>query len=339
MIKVGVAGLGMMGTTHLQVYGERSDVTVVAIADADSDRLSGKAAAQGNIEGQARGGVDIASARKYASAEELIRDPDVDLVDICLPTPLHLEYGRKVIEAGKHLMMEKPAARTAAEAFELAKIVEASPQIAMPGMCMRFWPGWDWLKQAIDEKRYGPVLAATFRRVTSHPGGPFYSDGEACGGALLDLHVHDTDFVQHCFGTPASVFSRGYSAITTEPDHVVTQYLYDGGPVVMAEGAWSMSAGFGFQMQFTVNFENATAQFDLATDPVLRLVQSGKSEAVPMAAGMGYEHEIAYLLDCVGKGQKPTRVTMRDAAVSVAIVEAERESLKSGAPVAVRAEA
>ena len=53
------------------------------------------------------------------------------------------------------------------------------------------------------------MLSASFRRVASHPGGPFYSDGARCGGAALDLHIHDTDFVQYCFGMPTSVTSFG----------------------------------------------------------------------------------------------------------------------------------
>lgn len=103
------------------------------------------------------------------------------------------------------------------------------------------------------------MLGAQFRRVSNHPGGPFCSNGEACGGAILGLRIHDTDFVQYCFGEPRAVFSRGYAKDTSHIDHVVTQYLYDYIPLVVAEGGWSMQAGFGFSMQYTVNFEQATA--------------------------------------------------------------------------------
>ena len=335
MIKVGVAGLGMMGLTHLQVYADRDDVQVVAVADLNPDRLSGKEVAAGNIEGQAQGKSGWSDAKQYADANELIADPEVQLVDICLPTPAHLKMGLAAIRAGKHVMIEKPLARTAAEAFQLAEAAEQAGVIAMPGMCMRFWPGWDWLKRAVDEQRYGKVLSAQFQRLASHPGGPFYSDGDACGGALLDLHVHDTDFIQHCFGVPQRVFTQGYRKVSTEPDHVMSQYLYDDGPMVTAEGGWTMAEGFGFQMRFTVNFEQATAQFDLGEDPTLRLVHNGRSESVDVAAGMGYDYELTYLLNCIQSQTKPTAVTLREAAVSVAIVEAERKSLSLGQPVEV----
>ena len=90
----------------------------------------------------------------------------------------------------------------------------------------------------------------------------------ACGGAILDLHIHDTDFVQHCFGKPKAVFSRGYSRPTNAIDHVLTHYLYDDVPLVTAEGGWAMTPGFGFQMQYTVNFERATAVFDPGREAV-----------------------------------------------------------------------
>ena len=98
MIRVGVIGLGMMGQTHLDVYSRRSDVKVVAISDKDPDRLAGKSKAQGNVEGQAQGAFDLSQAKPYAEGMDLIKDKDVDLVDICLATPLHVEYAIKAHE-------------------------------------------------------------------------------------------------------------------------------------------------------------------------------------------------------------------------------------------------
>ena len=336
MTKVGVIGLGMMGWTHLDCYARRDDVQVVAVSDKDPERLSGKQRAGGNIEGQAQGGFVLEGAQLYDEGLKLIADTLVDLVDVCLPTPLHVDYAIAALEAGKHVMVEKPVARTASDAQRLVEVAEQSPGLSMPGMCMRFWPGWDWLKRVIGEGRYGAPLSAHFHRVTSHPGGSFYRDGSQCGGALLDLHVHDTDFVKHCFGMPEAVFSRGYSRITSEPDHIMTQYLYGDGPMVSAEGGWTMCDGFGFQMRYTVNFERATAIYDLAQNEPLRVIESGKDpQPIELAPGMGYEYEIAYLIDCVARNQAPVTVSIRDAAESMQIVEAEKRSMAEGQPVTI----
>lgn len=325
----------MMGLTHLDAYGKLDGVEVVALADRDEDRLSGKTKAGGNIEGQAEGGFDYASVRAYTDAAELIADPDIDVVDICLPTPAHVLFGLKALEAGKHLLLEKPVARSYADAMKLVEAAEASDKIAMPAMCMRFWPGWTWLKEAIDEHRYGKVLSASFRRVASHPQGPFYADGKSNGGAALDLHIHDSDFIQFLFGMPTSVDSVGYSSVTEEVDHISTRYAVDGVPLVRAEGSWAMADGFSFRMQYIVNFEKATAEFDSSAEDALKLSEGGESKAIEIDPAMGYDHEIAYFLDCVKNNRKPTTVTMRDAAEAVRLVEAEVQSVRSGGAVSL----
>lgn len=332
-IKVGVVGLGMMGLTHLDAYGKLNGVEVVALADRDEDRLNGRKQAGGNIEGQAEGGFDYSSVRKYTDAFELIADPDIDVVDICLPTPAHVPFGIKVLEAGKHLLTEKPLARTYEDAMKLVNAAEASDKIAMCAMCMRFWPGWTWLKHAIDDHRYGKLLSLSFRRIASHPQGPFYQDGDANGGAALDLHIHDADFVQFLFGLPKSVSSVGYSSKTTAVDHIATRYGVGIDALVRAEGSWAMADGYAFCMQYTANFENATAEFDSNSDHPLRLYKDGETENIELEDGMGYDHEIAYFLDCVRNNRQPEIVTMHDAANAVRLIEAEVESVRSGVTV------
>jgi predicted dehydrogenase len=329
MVNVGVIGLGMMGLTHLDCYAKRPDAKVVAVADADADRRSGRNRASGNIDGQAQGGFDFASVRQYADGMELIDDPEVQLVDICLPTPLHARFAIAAMRKGKHLLVEKPLARTAADADAIVAEAARSGVIAMPAMCMRFWPGWTWLKTAIAENTCGLVRSAHFRRLASHPGAPFYLDGRACGGAALDLHIHDADFVRWCFGPPRSVSSHGYTGVSGCIDHIVTHYHYDDVPLVVAEGGWTMQPGFPFTMQYTVNFEHATAVYDLAAADKLMLYRKGEAPtAIPVDPSMGYDHEIAYILDCIQAARPPIIVTLAEAAEAVRLVEAELRSMQ-----------
>jgi len=182
MIKVGIIGIGMMGSTHLDAYSKLDGVEVVAVADPIQERREGLAKAAGNIEGQSKGGINFAPFRKYEDGMDLIADPDLDVIDICLPTPLHTRYAIAGLASGRHVLSEKPFAINSGEAVELAEAAANAKGILMCAMCMRFWPGWTWLKDRVTEKTFGRVLGAQFRRVTSHPGGPFYSDGTACGG-------------------------------------------------------------------------------------------------------------------------------------------------------------
>jgi predicted dehydrogenase len=339
MIKVGVCGLGMMGSTHLDIYQNHDDVQIVAVADANPSRLSGESKAAGNIDGQAQGGFDLSKVEQYSDAADLIANADVDVVDICLPTSLHQKFALQAIAAKKHVLVEKPLCRSAAEAKVLVEAAEAADTVVMSAMCMRFWPGWDWLAESVGSRRFGAVLGATFRRVVSHPGGEFYLDGKQCGGALLDLHIHDTDFINHCFGMPKAVTSSGYSQITGAVDHVMTQYHYDDIPLVAAEGGWCMSDGFAFSMRYNVNFENATASYDLDRDDALMLFEKGQEpRAIPLVDGMGYDHEIAFFLDCIRTGSKPELSALRTAAEALVIYEAELKSTEENSRVSIQAD-
>ena len=339
MIKVGVIGLGMMGQTHLDVYAKRTDAKVIAISDRDPERLSGKVRAAGNVEGQAQGAFDLSQATAYAEGMDLINDKSVDLVDICLATPLHVEYAIAALKKGKHVLVEKPLARTGKDAAKLAKAAAKAKGLSMCAMCMRFWPGWTWLKDVVDHKTYGKVYSVSFKRLATMPPGAFYANGELSGGAILDLHLHDADFVTFLFGKPAAVSSRGYQKTSGAIDHVLTHYLYEGEgapPLVTAEGSWAMAAPYEFRMQYTANFENATAVFDLLSPTPLVLYHGGKRETIALDPRMGYELEIGYFLECIAKNEKPKIVTMEDAAGSVALIDAEEKSVLTGKPVRIK---
>jgi predicted dehydrogenase len=330
---IGIIGLGMMGRTHYEAYQEVSGARVVAVADADPKRAAGDLAGTGgNV---LRGGVGQLPMDRITGTTDwraLVDNPDVQVVDVCVPTTQHVELVTYALRAGKHVLCEKPLARTAADARKIAAAAAEAKGFFMPAMVMRFWPQWAWLKRAIEEQRYGRVLSATFRRVSSMPAG-WYRDGGMSGGAALDLHIHDTDFVLHAFGRPRGVFSRGYTKTSGEADHLTTHYLFDHVPHVVAEGGWCLADGFGFSMRYTVNFERATADFDMGRADPLLLATGGKSEPVACEAGHGYVAEIRYFHDCVERGTRPTTVTVDDGVQTVEVVEAEVESMRTGGVV------
>ena len=344
-LRIAVLGMGMMGRTHLDVYARRRDVRVVTVATRTGRPL--RTGGGGNIAGQAQGSFDLSGVRRSTDAMALAGDPEVDVVDICLPTPDHVPVALAAVRAGKHVLVEKPLALDSRSARTLARAAAQSGRVAMVALCMRFWPGWDWLKRAIDGQTYGGVRSAHFSRLCAHPG-PTFADPIRTGGALLDLHVHDTDFVTHCFGLPRAVSSRGViqdakgkrpagKGANNAIDHVTTQYLFDSPLVVTAEGGWMMSPGFAFTMRYLVNFERATAVFDLANGASpLTLYHRGKSTQIRLPAGLGYAAEIDYFLRCVRRGEPAERASVASAVESLRVVEAERRSVISGKPAAVR---
>jgi len=329
MTRIGIIGLGFMGRMHIGAYGKIQGAKIVAVADQDPKRAGGDFSGQwGNIAGAAER-LDMTGITGTTDFQALINNPDVDVVDICVPTPAHEALATAALGAGKHVLCEKPLALDSTSATRIAAAAARAKGLFMPAMCMRFWPQWAWLKEAVDERRYGAVLGATFRRVASMPPG-WFSNGAMSGGGILDLHVHDTDFVCHLLGRPDGVFSRGYTKTSGLTDHIVTEYLYDRGPaVVNAEGSWCMADGFSFTMRYTVNFETATVDFDISREHAL-VVSSGGSAAHIDLPGDGYEGEIAYFVDCVRTATRPARVTADDAVMGLRILEAEQRSIESG---------
>jgi predicted dehydrogenase len=291
---------------------------------------------------------DLATAQKaatalgiptaYGSYEQLLADPNIDAIYNPLPNQLHVPWTIRAAQAGKHVLCEKPLARTSAGAREILQVAENSPGFLMPAMCMRFWPGWSWLKQVVAEQTYGKILAARFRRMSAMPAWGAqgtYTGGGDLGGALFDLHIHDTDFVNFLFGRPEKVYATGVTSTAGAIHHVVTQYHYPNGPAVHAEGSWLLASGFN--MAYTLLCERATLDFDLARGAEALIVsEAGQPpRGVKLEITDGYAGEINYILDCVANRRAPRLVTARDGVTALEICEAEEISLRTGAVTAL----
>ena len=339
-VNVAVVGLGFMGVTHLRAYQRISSARICAVCDAVHRPKNGVLpGVSGNIAGH--DAVQLGKQVKaYRSLDELLSDREIELVDLCVPTPQHHPQAIAALQAGKHVICEKPLARSAVLARGIVRAAKSAKGFLMPAMCLRFWPEWAWLKEAVDHKQFGKVLAARFRRVSEPPGWSrrSYFDGAASGGALLDLHIHDADFIQFLFGRPSSVFASGLTRFSGATDHVVAQYKVANGATVSAEGSWLMTEGHGFSMAYTVNFERATADYDSARgSEALRLFKEGQPPRVIRCKGPnGYERELRYFIGCILAGIRPTVVTVQDGLSAVEICEAEERSVRTGQVVALR---
>ena len=336
-VRVGVIGLGFMGRTHIGIHLKNKKAKLVAICDFDPSRTSGELSGGGNVGKTDDLKIDT-SVKRYAKPEDLIADANVDLVDICLPTYVHAEYAIKGLVAGKHVLCEKPMTLDLKDAERMLKAAKKSGKYLMPAHCMRFWPEWSWLKNAVDTKKYGKVHSATFRRFASTPGwskGNWILNAELSGSALFDLHVHDTDFIRYVFGNPKAVFSVGNGGKASKDgiDQIFTTYIYkDPSLAVTAEGGWNADPSYGFTMRYTVVFDKATADFDIGREgKTLLLHKAGAkdSEVVKVEPKTGWDLEIDYFLGCIDKKKKPTIATAEDGRDSVSLIYHELESIRT----------
>ena len=318
-IGVGIIGLGFMGRTHLGAYAAAEGCEVRAAFDPGA-----RAAPAGNLV-TAGGGVDEILARlpREASVAALLARPDIDLVSICTPTDTHVGLVRAAIAARKHVLVEKPTALDANAIDALAREADAAGVLAMPAHCMRFWPAWAWMAKAVREQRYGRVKHALFRRLGARPAWSqdFYLDVARSGGAAVDLHIHDADFVRFCFGEPSAVEASGSRM------HVLASYRYPDGTVVEAEGAWFDNPSFAFTMTARIECEHATLDFALGREPELLVETVGGTTAVRAGTdyphGNGYDAETCAIVTALRSGSKEPPVTLADAARTQRLLDAE----------------
>ena len=336
--RIGILGLGFMGRTHLTAFAAAHAAglsnQLVAIADSDPQRRAGRAGAGGNFDTGAKSDFlfDPREVRAFEDPRKLIEEAQVDLVSICTPTSTHVELALAALAAGKHVLVEKPLGLSSAQVQRLVDAAAASNRLCMPAMCMRFWPGWDWLREHVRRGTFGPVRSAVFSRLGTRPGWnpAFYQDASQTGGALFDLHIHDADFVRWCFGAPISVSSSG------SLDHVTTLYRFENGPAhVVAEGGWDHTGGFAFRMRYIVVFEHATAEFDFSREPRLLLSRNGNCEPVELPTHSGYDGEVRHLLAMIARGDDNLAATVEEAAALTRMLEAERASLEHGQTVRI----
>ena len=335
-VRVGVLGIGFMGKTHLEIHLKNPKAKLVAYCDIDPRKAAGDFSGGGGNLGE-RKELNLGDGVKgYNRAEELLADPNVDMVDICLPTYLHSDYVLKALAAGKHVLSEKPLTVDLKQADAIIKAAKKARTHLMCAQCMRFWPEWAWLKEAVASKRYGKVHSAVFRRFAATPTWTWQNwilNPKLSGSALFDLHIHDSDFVRYVFGEPEAVFSVGNGGKATKGgiDHIVTSYLYKNrNLLVSAEGGWNADPTYGFTMRYTVVFEKATVDFDLGREGKVLLLHAATAKApevIQTPAGNGWEAEIDYFLGCVAQNKAPRLMTPQDARDSVALVHAELTSL------------
>ena len=337
-IGVGVIGLGFMGRTHLTAYQAAAlagwPCQVRAVCDGNPSRFEVSSSVAGNVGHTSFSlGIDPSDVQAYQDVEAFLSDPRVQLVSICTYTDTHVELALRALEAGKHVLVEKPVALRSNDVKRLRDAAAKIDRRCMPAMCMRFWPGWEWLHDRVTDGSLGRVRSAVFTRLGSGPGwaADFYRDVSRSGGALFDLHIHDADFIHWCFGRPAMVFATG------SVDHLTTIYQgLDGMPHVTAEGGWSLAPSEAFRMRFDVEFEHATADFDLMRNPPLLVHHPNRIENVQLSQGTGYDGEVRHLLDCVLDPTRELRATLDDALEVTRMLEAEQASLEQRQPITIR---
>lgn len=334
MLRVGIIGLGGMGRGRLRYYAQMPDTRVEAVADARLADLRGDASLAPLFE------IPMDQVAWYESPADLAQSGRVDVVDICLPTDLHAEVAIAALSAGVSVLCEKPMALTPTACDDMLAAEQSSNATLMIAQCIRFWPAYTYLMDLVRSGDAGRLLSLQMWREGAMPQGGhgWMGQPERSGGALLDLHIHDVDFIHALLGLPMRIYAQGGESIgpVLGCDYVCTSMDYGRNLLVSATAHWTPME-IPFVARYEARLEGAFLRYDTSDGSDLVVYRTGAQEPErPAVAGISaYYNEIRYFLDCVRDGAPPARCPGRESRNSVALVKAAQASMAKGEPVAV----
>jgi predicted dehydrogenase len=332
MVTVGIVGAGFMGSTHAAGYA------------ALGGRVKVKTVCARSVERAARVAATV-GAEPCVDVEAMLSDPEVEAVDICLPTPLHREFAERAFEAGKHVFLEKPIALTLEDADAILVKADRSGKVLMVGLVLRFWPEYVRLRQLVSSGGLGRARAVSTQRLSPPADwADWLGDREQSGGTAVDLLIHDFDQMNALLGAPRSVY-----ASEPAPGHVHAIVEYDGA-TGLAEGSMAMPRSYPFSSNIRVLAAGGVADYAFSAAPVegegnigastsargLRVYPNGGDLRVEeVESGDPWAPEIEYFVACLEQNRQPDEGTGRQAREALAVSLAANRSLADRGPVQV----
>jgi len=328
MQRVGVVGAGTMGTFHSSAYARMPNAELVAVADIRPEVAA-------NLAGQY-------GAKSFSSVYEMLDGIDLDVVDVCVPTPWHVECIKAAAKCGKHVTSEKPLARTldgCREAIEACKDAGVKFFVAH---VLRYFPEFVKMREIVKSGMIGNPATVRTTRGGGYPRAweNWYGNIEWSGGLTLDMIIHDFDWILWTFGPAERVFAKGlaFSGLEGIEYSLVTIRLKNG-IIAHVEGTWAMPSGFNVKVEVAgdgglLNFDSRNAIPLVINRKATEGAAGGVAVPESPLAESPYYTELSRFIDCLETGVEP-EVSPEEAMNAVEIGLAALESMKTGKPVSV----
>lgn len=296
MVNVGIVGIGFMGMIHYLAYQKVKGARVSAICSRNDKKLAGDwRDIKGNF-GPPGEQMDLAGIDKYRTLEELLADESIDLVDICLPPDMHADAAMKALQAGKHVLVEKPMALQPEAADRMMEAANKAGKQLLVAHVLPFLPEFQYAYQFVQSGEHGKLKGGIFKRMISDPvwlGADFY-DPNKVGGPVVDLHIHDAHFIRLLCGMPTAVNARG-SMRGEVVEFMTSQFLFEDSSLnVLAITGVIEQQGRPFTHGFEIYLEKATLLYDFQSIvgvesgtgvPLTVLTSDGKAERPKLGSG------------------------------------------------------
>jgi myo-inositol 2-dehydrogenase / D-chiro-inositol 1-dehydrogenase len=327
-LRIGLVGAGFMGSVHAEGWAACPGAELTAVTT--------------GTRGDAEGFAERHGIRACADLAELL--DQVDVVDICTPTDLHHEAAEAAAAAGRHVICEKPLARTAEQAAEMIAACERAGVWLLVAHVVRFFPEYAAARAAVAEGRIGEPAVLRLARSTFRPrtsSDTWYGDHARSGGMVLDLMIHDFDYARWVAGDVHSVYARSVTAAQPHAgiDHALAVLRHTGGALTHVQGSWAYPEPV-FRTGGEIAGTEGLADFDSERDAPLRPLLRGAEDApqVPLAssplAESPYTTQLRHFTRVL-HGEAEPRITAADALAALRIAEAAARSIAEGRPVEV----
>jgi predicted dehydrogenase len=283
--------------------------------------------------------MDLSKVKKYEHLDDLLADPELDLVDVCNPTHLHPATAQAALRAGKDVLVEKAIALSTRDADAMLKEADRAGKHLMVAHVLPFFPEFAYAAEAVRSGKYGKLLGAHFLRVISRPDwSAEIGDAAKTGGPAVDLHIHDTHFIGLVCGVPLRVSSTGVIE-KGAVQYLTSLYHYgDGGPAVSCSSGAVSQKGRMFIHGYEIYLEKATLSYD-STHPLTLYTADGKSKQPKLKGGgeatAAFTLEIQAAVDGVVSGKAPDLLSGKLARDALVMCHKECESVKTGRTVAM----
>jgi predicted dehydrogenase len=327
-----------MGMMHYLAYQQIEDVKVVAICEVSEERRLGDwRSIKGNF-GPSGTQMDLTGVSTYAEAADLFGDAEVDLVDICLPPGAHSATAIEALNAGKHVVCEKPIALTIEDAERMVETAQKNNKFFVVAQVLPFFPAYRFVYDSLRSGRFGRLLGGHFDRVISEPVWlkNFY-DMTTIGGPLLDLHIHDAHFIRLLFGLPDAVQSVGRLRKDV-PEYFNTQFIYKNSDLVVTSTSGVIQQqGRPFMAHYEVHFEQATLVLNGAVPTILTADGNVEQADIPEIDEVGiFTNELREVTGSI-KNQRISPILGSELARDALIIALkERESILQKKTVSIK---
>jgi len=309
MKKLGVAiiGAGFWGRNHARVFTELEETELLAVCDINAERAKAIAKQFG--------------VKAYTSTAKMLKIKDLDAVSVCTWSTSLAKEASKALKAGKHVLVEKPMAANSKQAETLIKTAEKEGLHLSVGFLMRFIPGLQYIRKAVEGQEIGEIVCATAKRVSEWP--------ERIGdvGVVKDLAIHDIDVMRYLFGSdPIAVYAKtGNMRHKKFEDYAHIMLTFERGKNAFIEANWLTPYK---TRVLVVTGSRAIAKLDYITQELtIETAERTVQPRIPWQEPL--KLELQHFARCVLGKEKPF-ITGLDGLKALKIAEAALKSSKTG---------